>query len=116
MAKGIAIVSAQGPAFKLALQHHLKIGYGVDDDDVDESVSKEFGALVKGGMTPLEALQAATLNNSQLLGLDKDMGTIEAGRYADLVAVPGDPLKDITAMEHVAWVMKSGAVVKPLHE
>ena len=116
MAKGIAIVSAQGPAFKLALQHHLKIGYGVDDDDVDESVSKEFGALVKGGMTPLEALQAATLNNSQLLGLDKDMGTIEAGKYADLVAVPGDPLKDITAMEHVAWVMKSGAVVKPLHE
>lgn len=114
MAKGIAIVSAQGPAFKLALKYHLKIGYGVDDDDVDESVSKEFGALVKGGMTPLEALQAATLNNSQLLGLDKDMGTIEAGKYADLVAVPGDPLKDITVMEHVAWVMKGGVVVKPL--
>lgn len=114
MAKGIAIVKAQGPAFSLALKYHLKIAYGVDDGDVDESVSKEFGALVRGGMTSLEALQAATINGSELLGLDQDMGTIEPGKYADLVAVPGDPLKDITVMEHVAWVMKGGTVVKQL--
>jgi imidazolonepropionase-like amidohydrolase len=81
---------------------------------VDESVSKEFGALVRGGMTPLQALQAATINGATLLSLDKDMGTIEPGKYADLVAVSGDPLTDITVMEHVAWVMKGGAVVKPL--
>lgn len=115
MAKGIDIVKEQGPAFQRALKYHLKIAYGVDDADVDESVSKEFGALVRGGMTPLQALQAATINGATLLSLDKDMGTIESGKYADLVAVSGDPLSDITVMEHVAWVMKGGAVVKPLN-
>jgi imidazolonepropionase-like amidohydrolase len=113
MAKGIAIVAAQGPAFTLALKHHLKIAYGVDDSE-PEVLSGEFGALVRGGMTPLQALQAATINGAMLLTLDKDMGTVEAGKYADLVAVPGDPLADITAMEHVAWVMKAGTEVKPL--
>jgi imidazolonepropionase-like amidohydrolase len=113
MAKGIAIVAAQGPAFTLALKHHLKIAYGVDDSEPDV-LSGEFGALVRGGMTPLQALQAATINGATLLSLDKNMGTIEAGKYADLVAVPGDPLTDITTMEHVAWVMKAGVVVKPL--
>ena len=114
MAKGIAIVKEQGPAFHLALKYHLKIAYGVDDDDIDASVSKEFGSLVRGGMTPLEALQAATINGAQLLSLDKDLGTIEPGKFADLVAVPTNPLDDITAMEHVAWVMKAGVVLKPL--
>ena len=112
MAKGIAIVKEQTPAFHRALAHHLKIAYGVDDDDVDESVSLEFSALVRGGMTTLGALQAATLNGSQLLGLDKDLGTLEPGKLADMVAVPGDPLADITVMEHVAWVMKDGKVVE----
>ena len=69
---------------------------------------------MRGGMTPLQALQAATINGATLLSLDKDMGTIEPGKYADLVAVSGDPLTDITIMEHVAWVMKGGSVVKPL--
>src|ERR1700733_13925342 len=114
MAKGIAIVKEQGPAFQRALKYHIKIAYGVDDDDIDESVSKEFGALVRGGMTPLEALQAATMNGAELLSLDHDLGTIEPGKFADLVAVPSNPLDDITVMEHVAWVMKSGVIVKPL--
>ena len=114
MAKGIAIVKEQGPAFQRALKYHVKIAYGVDDDDIDESVSREFGALVRGGMTPLEALQAATINGAELLSLDKDLGTIEPGKFADFVAVPSNPLDDITVMEHVAWVMKSGIVVKPL--
>jgi imidazolonepropionase-like amidohydrolase len=114
MAKGIAIVKEQGPAFQPALKYHVKIAYGVDDDDVDQSVSKEFGALVRGGMTPLQALQAATMNGAELLSLDHDLGTIEPGKFADLVAVPSNPLDDITVMEHVAWVMKSGVIVKPL--
>lgn len=114
MAKGIAIVKEQGPAFRRALAHHLKIAYGVDDGDVEESVSKEFGALVRGGMTPMEALQAATINGATMLSLDTDVGTIEPGKYADLVAVEGDPLTDITVMEHVIWVMHGGAVVKAL--
>jgi len=86
----------------------------VDDSDVDESVSKEFGALVRGGMTPLQALQAATINAAELLGQTRDLGTVEPGKFADIVAVSGDPLTDISAMEHVAFVMKGGEVVKPL--
>ncbi len=110
-AKGVAIMKEQGPSFKRALEHHLKIAYGLDDD-VD-FVSKEFGALVRGGMTPLEALRAATINGAELLGQSKDLGSIEAGKYADIVAVDGDPLTDIAAMEKVVFVMKGGEVYKP---
>jgi imidazolonepropionase-like amidohydrolase len=109
-AKGVAIMKEQGPAFKRALEHHLKIAYGLDDD-VD-FVSKEFGALVRGGMTPLEALRAATINGAELLGKAKDVGSLEAGRYADIVAVDGDPLTDISVMEKVVFVMKGGEVYK----
>ena len=115
-AKGVEILAAQGPAFKLALAHHIPFAYGVDDDDIDASVSKEFGALVRGGLSPLGALQAATINGASLLGKDKDVGTIEPGRYADIVAVHGDPLADITVMEHVAFVMQGGHIIKdPAH-
>jgi imidazolonepropionase-like amidohydrolase len=109
-AKGVAIVKEQGPAFKRALAHHLKIAYGVDDD-VD-FVSKEFGALVNGGMTPLDALRAATLNGAELLGRSSEIGTLEPGKFADIVAVDGDPLADITVMEKVVFVMKGGEVYK----
>ena len=100
----------QGPAFKRALDHHLKIAYGLDDDP--DFVSKEFGALVRGGMTPIEALKAATINGAELMGRSKDIGSIEPGKYADIVAVDGDPLSDITVMEKVAFVMKGGEIYK----
>ncbi len=115
-AKGQEIMAAQGPAFKLALAHRIPIVYGVDDGDVDESVSKEFGALVRGGLSTLGALQAATVNAATMLGKDKDVGTLEPGRYADVIAVQGDPLADITVMEHVGFVMQGGRIVKdPAH-
>jgi imidazolonepropionase-like amidohydrolase len=115
-AKGQEIMAAQGPAFKLALAHHIRIVYGVDDADVDESVSKEFGALVRGGLSTLGALQAATINAATMLEKDKDVGTLEPGRFADVVAVKGDPLSDITVMEHVAFVMQGGKIIKdPAH-
>ena len=109
-AKGVAIVKEQGPAFKRALAHHLKIAYGVDDD-VD-FVSKEFGALVSGGMAPIDALRAATLNGAELLGRSDEIGTLEPGKFADIVAVDGNPLADITVMEKVVFVMKGGEVYK----
>jgi imidazolonepropionase-like amidohydrolase len=108
--KGKAILSAQQPAFERALQHHLKIAYGVDDDP--DFVAKEFSALVRGGLSPLGALQAATVNAADLLGTSRDTGSIEPGKYADIVAVTGDPLKDITVMEHVVFVMKGGELIK----
>ncbi len=109
-AKGRAILAAQQPAFERALRHHLKIAYGVDDEP--EAESKEFGALVRGGLTPLAAIQAATINAATLLGAADDLGTIEVGKFADLIAVDGDPLADISAMEKVVFVMKDGEVIK----
>jgi imidazolonepropionase-like amidohydrolase len=108
--KGKEILALQQPAFARALEHHLKIAYGVDDDP--DFVSKEFGALVRGGMTPLAAIQAATVNAAELLGWSKDAGTLEAGKFADIIAVTGDPLADIGAMEKVVFVMKGGEVFK----
>jgi imidazolonepropionase-like amidohydrolase len=108
--KAKAILRLQQPAFALALKHHLKIAYGVDEDP--EFVSKEFGALVRGGMKPLEALQAATINAAQLLEQTNELGAVEPGKLADIIAVKGDPLADISCMERVVFVMKGGEVIK----
>ena len=107
-AKGVAILKEQQPAFARAIAHHIKIAYGVDDDP--DVVSKEFGALVRGGLSPLDALRAATINGAELTGRDKDIGSIDPGKFADMVAVEGDPLADITVMEKVVFVMKGGEV------
>jgi imidazolonepropionase-like amidohydrolase len=108
--KGEVILKAQQPAFERALHHHLKIAYGTDEDP--DFSSKEFGALVRAGLTPLGAIQASTVNAAQLLGTSRDTGTIEPGKFADIVAVTGNPLEDITVMEHVLFVMKGGEVIK----
>ncbi len=110
IAKQKAILPMQRAAFETALKHHVKIAYGVDDDP--EYVSKEFGALVRGGLSPLGAIQAATVNAAELLGWAKDMGAVEVGKFADIVAVNGDPLADIGVMERVVFVMKGGEVLK----
>ncbi len=110
IAKQKEILPLQQAAFERALKHHVKIAYGVDDDP--DYVSKEFDALVRGGLSPLGAIQAATVNAAELLGWSKDMGAIEAGKYADIIAVSGDPLVDIGVMEQVVFVMKGGEVVK----
>lgn len=74
--------------------------------------AREFQLLVKYGMTPLAVLQADMLNGAKLLGWDGQIGELKAGYYADIVAVPGNPLEDIRSVEHVAFVMKGGAIVK----
>jgi len=68
--------------------------------------------MVRYGMTPMQALQAATVNGADAIGLKGEIGTIAAGAYADLIAVQGDPLADISLLEHVGFVMKGGRVYK----
>lgn len=76
-------------------------------------VGKQFGTMVQYGMTPLDAIRAATLNAAQALGQEGDVGQIAVGRYADMVAVDGDPLANVRVLESVSGVIKGGAVVPP---
>ena len=73
----------------------------------------EFVYMVEGGMPPMKAIQSATLVASQLIEREADLGTVEVGKLADLVAVPGNPLEDIRQMTNVTFVMKGGVVYKP---
>ena len=74
--------------------------------------AKEFALMVHGGMTPIDAIMAATASAADLIGDPADIGSVQAGRYADLVAVAADPLADITELQRVTFVMKGGVVYK----
>ena len=106
--KGKAILRYQQPAFERALRHHVKIAFGLDDEP--KFTTREFSALVTAGLTPLQALQTATTNAASLLGVDA--GVLESGKLADVIAIDGDPLKDVKALERVVFVMKGGKVVR----
>jgi imidazolonepropionase-like amidohydrolase len=110
VAKGKEILSHQQPAFTRALKARLKIAVGLDDSP--EYLPKEVEALVRAGMTPLQALQAATISGAELLNWSDRIGTIEAGKFADIIAMEGDPTKDINAIEKVMFVMKDGVTFK----
>jgi len=73
---------------------------------------REFVLMVQYGMKPLAAIQAGTINAAKVLGWETEIGTLKAGYQADIVAVPGDPLADIAALQHVKFVMKGGVVYK----
>ena len=109
------MVETEKAAFQLALKKGVKIVLGTDAggfDWRDLNEAKEFEYYVNYGMTPMQAIRTATTSAAELLGWSDKMGTIEAGKWADIVAVSGDPLKDITELERVKFVMKAGAVFK----
>ncbi len=98
----------------MAMSLGVKIASGFDagEADLQGRNAEELTALVKRGMPPADAIRAATVNAADLLGWQDDVGAVEAGKYADLIAVSGDPLGDITVLQHVSFVMKGGKVVK----
>jgi imidazolonepropionase-like amidohydrolase len=98
----------------IARELGVKIASGFDPSDVQSHGlnARELVALVNLGMPPAEAIRAATVNAADLMGRSDKVGSIEAGKYADMIAVSGDPLSDITELQRVKFVMKGGAVVK----
>jgi imidazolonepropionase-like amidohydrolase len=91
----------------------VKVAFGTDAAVYPHGLNaREFAVMVKLGLTPLQAIQAATVNAADLLGWQGKVGSLEPGAWADIVAVDGDPLKDVTTLEHVKFVMKGGEVVK----
>jgi imidazolonepropionase-like amidohydrolase len=101
-------------SFRKALQAHLKIVYGTDMGGIPwtEPIAQEFGRMVSMGMTPMDAIQSATVRASEMLDMKGEIGVVAAGAYADIVAVSGDPLKDVGELEHVHFVMHNGSVFK----
>jgi len=106
-------IGITGKALEKAVPAGVKIAFGTD-----AGVSKhgrnadEFELLVKHGMTPMQAIAAATVNAADLLGLAKEVGSIEPGKSADIIAVSGDPLKDVRVLKSVGFVMRAGVVHK----
>jgi imidazolonepropionase-like amidohydrolase len=98
--------------FRRAMKAGVKIAFGTDAGGFDWKVNpaKEFSSMVRFGMTPAQAIRSATSMAAELLAVKDSLGTIEPGKLGDIVAVPGDPLSDISLMEKVDFVMKGGAV------
>jgi imidazolonepropionase-like amidohydrolase len=99
--------------FRKALQAGVKMAFGTDAGVcVYGTAAKQFAFMVKYGMTPMQAIQAATSSAADLLGRSDELGSIKPGKYADLIAVDGDPLQNVTLLENVPFVMKDGKVYK----
>jgi imidazolonepropionase-like amidohydrolase len=89
----------------------VKVAYGTDAGVYPHGLNaRQFKYMVAGGLTPMQAIQSATINAAELLGW-QNVGAISPGRFGDLVAVDGDPLKDVTILEKIPFVMKGGEVV-----
>ncbi len=112
--KALSAAAAMRNAIKLAVANRVIIALGTDDGVIQHGTNgHEFTLMVEwGGMRPMDSIVAGTLSGAKLLGLDKTIGSLTVGKYADIVAVSGDPLKDIKRMEKTVFVMKNGAIYK----
>jgi imidazolonepropionase-like amidohydrolase len=112
-AKAKAAGAARSDMFRNAVKMGVKISFGTDAAVFPHGQNaKEFKLMVDLGMTPIDALKSATANDAELLGIAQKVGTLEKGKLADIVAMPGDPASDITATERVFFVMKEGKIVR----
>jgi imidazolonepropionase-like amidohydrolase len=104
----------QREGFRKAVAAGVNIGYGTDAGIYPHGDNgKQFAYMVRYGMTPIEAIRSATIDAAAALGRGQELGAVAAGRYADLVAVTGDPLADVTRLEHVSGVIKEGRLFDP---
>jgi imidazolonepropionase-like amidohydrolase len=112
-AKALAIAPRMHNSFKLALDGGVKIALGTDAGVMKHGTNaREFELMVRWGMTPMQAIVAGTSSGATLLGLEREIGTIAVGKRADIVGVRGDPLQDITVLQHADFVMKDGKTFK----
>jgi imidazolonepropionase-like amidohydrolase len=112
-AKAKAAATARSDMFRNAVKLGVKISFGTDAAVFPHGQNaREFKLMVDLGMLPIEALRSATANDAELLGISQKTGTLEKGKLADIVAMPGDPTSDITATERVFFVMKEGKIVR----
>jgi imidazolonepropionase-like amidohydrolase len=103
----------QRAGFTKAVKMGVKLAYGTDSGVYPHGDNaRQFAYMVRYGMTAMQAIQSATIRAAELLGKQDELGSIQPGRFADLVAVRGDPLADVRVLENVAHVMKGGVVVK----
>src|SRR6059058_3025997 len=112
-AKAKAATAARSEMFRNAVKMGIKISFGTDAAVFPHGQNaKEFKLMTDLGMSPIEALRSATATTADLFGIAQKTGTLEKGKFADVIAMPGDPTADITATERVSFVMKEGKIIR----
>ena len=112
MRKNTQTTQAQREAFRKAVRAGVKLSFGTDAGVYPHGLNaRQFKYMVHWGMTAMQAIQAATTVSAALLGWSRDVGALSPGHYADMIAVAGDPVRDVTVLEHVVHVLKGGEVV-----
>lgn len=113
LAKERLLGQKQRESFRRAVQAGVKVAYGTDTGSIPFGQNgKQFFYMVKYGLTPMQAIQSATVWAADLMNWSDRVGSLETGKFADLIAVKGDPLKDVTVLENVPFVVKGGQVIK----
>jgi imidazolonepropionase-like amidohydrolase len=113
IAKAKALQAERDRCLRAAFAAGLTVAFGSDTIYPHANANREFARMVRLGLSPMAAIRAASTNAARVLGIEKEVGTLETGKRADVVAVGRDPLADVTALESVVFVMKDGRVVRP---